>query len=284
MKKIDKTQNWLKMHLTMFRCPVCGQPFMRVENYQMICQNQHTININKHGYVYFLTRGVASEYDKPMLLARRSLLKAGLFRGILEAINQSLPHDPQRILDVGTGEGTPLDQLRQLRQQSQDTYVGFDISRAGVQLATELSEDLFFCLADLRKLPFSSHSFHTIIELFSPSDYQEFRRVLNPDGVVYKVVPTNNYLRELRNLLYPENDQHRQYDNSSVKQLFAQHFPNHRVENIRYRFTVPEDLRMNLVQMSPLHWGKQARQLSQEDLKLLKEVTVDVDILQGKLK
>lgn len=284
MKKIDETQEWLTDHLFLFRCPICQQPFTQVDHYQMVCVEHHTININKHGYVYFLTRGVKSEYDRKMLLARRSLLQAGLFKGIIQAINQQLPRTPQIILDVGTGEGTPLDQLYQIRQPTNDTYVGFDISRAGVQLATQLSNQLFFCLADLRQLPFADHSFSTIIELFSPSDYREFSRVLQPGGTVFKVIPTGNYLKELRQLLYPQDDRHRQYDNSEVKRLFQAHYPHTKVQNVRYRFAVPEGLRQSLVQMSPLHWGQRAQQPSPDDLSVLSQVTVDVDLLQGNLK
>lgn len=284
LKKIDEIEQWLGHHLTLFRCPICQQPFVQINDHQMVCVNHHTLNINKHGYVYFLTRGVESEYDRQMLLARRSLLQAGMFSGILDAINQQIPSTPQTILDVGTGEGTPLNQLRMLRNEQQDTYVGFDISRAGVQLATQLSNQLFFCLADLRHLPFADGTFSTIIELFSPSDYHEFQRVLSKKGTVYKVIPSANYLKELRSLLYPTDDQHRTYDNYAVKQLFEQHYPHTRIQNISYQFTVPQNLKRALVQMSPLHWGQHAKKLTDVDLASLTRVSVDVDILQGNLK
>lgn len=282
MKKIEKVSSWLCDHLALFNCPVCHEKFMQVNNQQLVCVNGHRININKHGYVYFLQKGVKSEYDREMLLARRQLLSAGLFKGIITAINEELGPTPQRILDVGSGEGTPLFQLQQLRNRHDETYVGFDISRPGVQLATQLDSELFFCLADLRQLPFQNNSFSTIIELFSPSDYREFHRVLKNDGKIIKVIPTGNYLHEMRALLYPADDKHQKYDNTAVKKLFADHFGATHVKNVQYRFTIPKSLRSSMIEMSPLHWGKNARHLTEAEINQLTTVTVDVDLLIGK--
>lgn len=281
MKKIEIAEEWLNHHLKLLRCPVCQAPFKEINDHQLQCINNHRLNINKHGYVYFLTRGVKSEYDQEMLAARRTLLNAGLFNGILEEIALRMPDQPQTILDVGTGEGTPLAVLQKIRNQPKDIYIGFDISRAGVQLATQLNPALFFCLADLRQLPFANHSMDTIIELFSPSDYQEFHRVLKPGGAIFKVIPTNQYLHEMRQLLYPENDQHQQYDNSAVKELFFQHYSHSTSINVRYQFNLPESLRAAMILMSPLHWGKNARKLAPHEVQKLSSVTVDVDLLIG---
>lgn len=284
MKKIDQTAEWLTKNLSLFRCPVCKAPFQTVADQQMICVHNHHLNINKHGYVYFLQRGVQSEYDRQMLLSRRQLLNAGLFNKIIDTIGNSMPANPQTVLDVGTGEGTPLAKLKKFRNEVDQAYVGFDISRAGVQLATQLDPELFFCLADLRKLPFADDSFTSVIELFSPSDYQEFERVLAPGGMVYKVIPTGNYLHEMRELLYPSTDQHQRYDNSAVKQLFKEHFTDTVVKNICYQFNVPAELRSAMIQMSPLHWGRNVRQLTEQKIQQLTAVTVDVDLLIGKQK
>ena len=285
MKKIERTELWLKGHLAVFRCPVCGASFVNLEDHQLQCANHHQLNINKHGYVYFLNRGVQSGYDREMLLARRALLNAGLFDGIIDQINHELPTTSQTILDVGTGEGTPLDKLRQRRKKVVgDNYIGFDLSRDGVQLATQLEPGLFFCLADLRQLPFADQSIDVVMELFSPSDYQEFRRVLKPNGQLYKVIPTGNYLHEMRELLYPDRDQHQKYDNADVKRLFVNNYPDSKICNIQYQFAIPAELRKSMIEMSPLHWGKNVRTLSVDEINRLTSVTVDVDLLIGNQK
>lgn len=286
MKKIELAQQWVKEHQAFFKCPVCAGSIDQVANQQIICVNGHTVDFNKHGYLYFLQKAVKTEYNSENLMARRRVLSAGLFRPIIAEVNNHLGDEPHRILDVGSGEGTPLYQLMQLRHDDQDAYLGFDISRPGVQLASQLDpKHLFFCLADLRDLPFADNTFSDLIEFFSPSDYEEFNRVLQPGGKIFKVIPGNDYLMELRDLLYPADSSHRQYDNSRVKELFFKHYPHVDDLTINYDFSLNQELATDLVAMSPLSWGKDARKLTADDLRSLKSVRVSVDILVGeKLK
>lgn len=279
MKKIEKGRQFVAKQINLFRCPVCHQPMQEVEGNSVICQQGHQIDFNKHGYLYFLQQGAGTEYDQEMLSARRKLLTAGLFKPMIEQINQHLSTDPQTILDVGCGEGTPLQQLLALRS-GYDTAVGFDISKPGITLATQLPIDAFFCIADLRKLPFNDASFDSIVEVFSPSDYGEFKRVLKPRGRVYKVIPNARYLGELRDLLY-ESGNHQTYDNSQVVDLFKSKFETVTEHQIRYQFEIAPELKESLVLMTPLHWGKDAKQLTADDLAKLTSITVDVTLLSA---
>ena len=281
MKKIEVVETWLSEHLAMFQCPVCQSAIVNLDQHSLICSNRHFTNINKHGYVYFMNHAAKGEYSREMLLDRRKLLQAGLFKPMVEVVARRLSAQDETILDVGTGEGTPLDQIRQARASSNDTYLGFDIAKDGVQLATQLDPHLFVCVAGLRKLPFPSPQFSTIVEFFSPSDYGEFKRVLKPGGQVLKVIPNPDYLIELRQLLYADDQGHQTYSNQSVKDLFKVHYPQMEEERIQYQFYLPFDLRSSLVKMSPLHWGKSAKTLTDEDLIKLTQVTVDVQLLIG---
>lgn len=278
MKKIERAERIVQDHLTIFRCPVCQRPFVRVADHSLICQAGHTIDFNWHGYLHFLTSQGTTEYDREMFLSRRKLLSAGLFKPIIEQVKKFLPAQPVTILDVGSGEGTPLEQLATLREQ-QDFYVGFDISKPGITLATQLNFPAFFCIADLRQLPFADQSFDTVLELFSPSDYREFNRVLKDDGLLIKVIPNADYLLELRHLLYGNNDQHYHYDNSKVCALFKKHYPSAKMVRVRYQFPLADDLVTDMVRMTPLSWGKNAHQLTSTELSRLNKITVDVSLL-----
>ena len=96
MKKIEIVERWLHQNMGLLRCPVCQSSFKNIDQHQLQCVNNHRININKHGYVYFLNRGVKSEYNQDMHEARRAILNAGLFNGILDRINQLMPDQPQK--------------------------------------------------------------------------------------------------------------------------------------------------------------------------------------------
>lgn len=56
----------------------------------------------------------------------------------------------------------------------------------------------------MAKSPFGDQSFHIILNILSPSNYKEFKRLLVQDGLVIKVVPRPDYLKELREVLYDD--------------------------------------------------------------------------------
>lgn len=55
-----------------------------------------------------------------------------------------------------------------------------------------------WCVGDLRRLPFADGTFSAVLDVLTPANYDEFRRVLSPDGVLVKVYPGQDYLREIR--------------------------------------------------------------------------------------
>lgn len=282
MNKRERASQFVSLHQSLFRCPVCGQAIVDVNNTRIECENGHQIDFNRHGYLHFLNTAGDAKYGREMFESRRKILEAGLFDGILQAICDVLPKNPIVIVDAGTGEGTPLKRLAKMRDNSEDTLLGFDISSAGITLATQLALNAFFCVADLRNLPFANQSVDALVELFSPSDYAEFNRVLKPGGQLFKIIPASDYLCEIRRLLYPLTDTHSTYSNYSVLALFKSHYPNSTVTPIHYQFNVPDNLRKEMVMMTPLHWGKNAITPTKQQLADLKTVTVSVDLLTAR--
>ncbi|GEL15753.1 methyltransferase domain-containing protein [Pediococcus cellicola] len=278
MKKREKAIQFVKQHLNLFRCPVCQQGFVTVENGSVRCPNQHSIDIAKKGTLYFLNHAVKSEYDAEMLASRRRILTAGLFDPICQVFAQNMQAD-EIVLDVGSGEGTPLQKTLSFLQAP--TAIGFDISTAGINLATQLMSPAFFCVADLANLPFNNDSFTTILDLFSPSAYAEFHRVLKPGAQVLKVVPNADYLVELRHLLYDQSSQHAAYENDQVVELFEKHFPNSENKRIRYTFEFSPQLLPDLIQMTPLHWGASQATIEKAKNSGLTHISVDVTLLKG---
>lgn len=279
MKKIDQGIAFVQANLGLFRCLVCDQPYEAVEGHSLSCPNGHQLDFSKKGSLYFLTHQVKSEYDADMLAARRRILQAGFFHPIVEAINAHLTAQPQRILDIGSGEGTPLAELLSLHQQSKDIGIGFDISKAGVNLATQLETPAYFCVADLAQLPFTAKAFTAIMDVFSPSAYREFERVLAPGGQLLKVVPNSEYLIELRHLLFDPTDRQYTYDNDRVIELFKQHYPQAEQQRIRYEFDLSTVDFADLMVMTPLHWGATAASLTAARATGLAKITVDVSLL-----
>jgi 23S rRNA (guanine745-N1)-methyltransferase len=282
MKKIELAERFLKNNINLFKCKVCGENFIEQRGHSIFCPNHHSLDISKKGSIHFINHKVNTEYNGDMLESRRRIIDAGLFDGILEKVSQLIPNGHQNIIDVGSGDGSPLVRLENLRD-NKDSAVGFDISKPGVNLSTsQLRENIFFCVADLSNLPFSDHSISVIMDLFSPSSYNEFNRVICSGGHLIKIIPNAGYLIELRKKLYEDNNINYNYDNNKVLTLFKQHYPQSKDYNVKYTFEVPSELRKDLLIMTPLHWGKDAKNLTNSEINNLDYITVDVTILDNK--
>ena len=278
MKKIDFGQKFVQQNLQLFRCPVCQTPFDEVVGYSLSCPHHHTFDISKKGTLFFLTKQANNEYDKSMLQARHKILQAGLFDPIVDAIATYLGPEPETILDVGCGEGTPLARLLALRD-GQDTAIGFDISKDGINLATQQPVDAFFCVADLARLPFNDHTISTIIDLFSPSAYDEFNRVAKTGGRLIKIIPNSDYLHELRVALFGTGQKNSSYSNDKVFDLFMTHYPSASIDKLTYEFSIPKGMQQDLLTMTPLHWGKGRQDNALQLVNALKTITVDVSVM-----
>ncbi|MDR1567698.1 MAG: methyltransferase domain-containing protein [Streptococcaceae bacterium] len=273
LKKIDLAQQFLMQHLGLFCCPIC-QESMVVKGYALVCSKVHQFDLAKKGTIHFLQRQIKSNYTKQLFTSRRQMIMSGMYQPLITAINQQLTGDV--LLDVGCGEGSFLASL-----DFSDVRCGFDIAKEGIALASDYTDSsTFFCVADLTHLPFGNQSISTVLNLFTPSNYQEFQRILKPNGRIIKVVPEADYLKELRAAYQQRVD----YSNNSVLDKFHANFHLELSERISYQFAIPKDLRQLPLEMSPLEW-QVSKALKQKVRQAPPHaLTIDVRLLVGSLK
>ncbi|WP_159722137.1 methyltransferase domain-containing protein [Enterococcus sp. CSURQ0835] len=272
LKKIDRGAAFLAKHAELFWCPNC-QSKMHYQSKSLVCQNGHRFDLAKKGTLYFLTHQVKTEYDAAMFEPRGRLIKAGMYQPVLEQLAEWIV--PGNLLDVGCGEGSFLAELNRLKKNP--VNVGFDISKAGIYLATNQPIDAFWCMADLTNLPFAPASFETILNIFTPSHYQEFKRVLKPGGSVIKVVPQSGYLKELREVYHPGQN----YSNQAVIERFKSELHVQAQTRVTYEYEIPAENRLDLLEMSPLEWQVDPAVKARLQADPLKKITIDLEILKG---
>lgn len=280
LKKIDSARNFLETHQEQLLCPVCKKS-LQLKDYSLICEENHQFDLSKKGTIYFLSHSIQTEYNKKMLLHRGRLIQSGMYQPLLEKIIASMDLNGET-LDVGCGEGSFLSELSKLGLTG--SRFGFDISKDGIYLASNQPIDAFWCVADLTNLPFANQSMDTILNIFSPSHYQEFQRVLKKDGTVIKVIPEAEYLKELRAAFYPEDETKQTYSNEKVLAKFSKKMDVLINEQITFTFSVPEEYRLDLLEMSPLEWGVAEKVKEAIKKNPLSEITIDVRMLKGKVK
>lgn len=273
LKKIDRGALFLAKQQALFRCPKCHQEMNQIEK-SLICINGHRFDLAKKGTLYFLDHQIKTEYDNEMFEPRGRMIRSGMYQPVIEKIAHLIK--PGNLLDVGCGEGSFLQEINQVN--ANPVNIGFDIAKEGVYLASNQAIHAFWCVADLTNLPFADQSFDTLLNIFSPSHYSEFKRVMKPEGCVVKVIPQVGYLKELRAIYHPDGEE---YSNEAVIQRFTEELKIDHRERVTYEFEIPQENRLDLLEMSPLEWQVTPEIKAKLADNPLKRITIDIEILKG---
>lgn len=289
MNNKEQSARLVHKHVHMFRCPLCKESMQVVELKSLICVNKHTFDFARQGYINMLTRTVKSQYDKTLFEARQqTIVESDLFRQVHKEIANVVEeyikdiNKHMYILDAGCGEGSHLQRILDECNHKTMTGIGLDLSKEGIlQAAKNYKESIWF-VGDLAATPLAEKSCDMILNILSPANYEEFKRILVTGGLVVKVVPRTNYLKELREVRFKETEK-KTYQNDDAVSLFNNQFDLVKQMTLSYTKVLNRLELENLVHMSPLAWNLQEEDretfVKQED----QEITVDLDILIGKI-
>lgn len=287
MNKKERSAKLVSKFENVLRCPVCKESMSVFENRSLICTNNHTFDFAKQGYVNLATRPGKSLYDKKLFEARHEIItKSNLYEllheQIIEAMNtyMELTNGANIVLDAGCGEGSHLSMIADKWQKSM-IGVGLDISKEGIRMAAKQYPDRIWLVGDLAESPLATQSCHTILNILSPANYMDFKRILRPEGLLIKIVPSTKYLAELRQALYDNSDAEK-YHNEDIIALFQQHFKLIDIIQLHYTKTLTEAELEHLVQMAPLAWNATKEKINRFTNQDRAEITVALDILVGK--
>ena len=263
-----------------FLCPICKEDLQLADN-RFACSNRHSFDLAKLGYLNLAPQAKASaEYDKESFTHRKTVLEAGLYDHILDALVASIPAGSKRILDIGCGEGYYSRQLA-LTKPDLDLYA-FDLSKEAILLAAKEDKSLSvkWFVGDLANLPLGDKSFQVILDIFSPANYQEFHRVLDRTGLIIKIVPATQHLEEIRQLAASQLHDH-SYSNQKIIDLFTEQVDLIQRESIIKTYPLDEDTRAALIQMTPLLFHVDKNQI---DWTQLTHITIAAELLVGRVK
>ena len=263
-----------------FACPICKEALDLVQQ-SLACPNRHSFYLAKFGYVNLAPQVKASkDYDKENFQNRQLVLENGFYNHILNALSECLSPlaHPANILDIGCGEGY---YSRSLQERHPDhSFYAFDLSKESIQLAAKSDQEwkVKWFVGDLAHLPLLDQSMDLLLDIFSPANYQEFKRVLAPDGRLIKVIPTATHLQEIRQKVKDHLDQV-DYSNEQIIQHFSDHFTIENTIHCQERFELTPALREALLSMTPLLFHVDPAQIDWTDLT---QVTISATILIGR--
>lgn len=269
------------MNLSIFSCPVCSFPLTMQER-SYICENKHSYDISKEGYVNLLLANQKKSSDpgdsKEMLDARKSFLNRGYYKSLARAVTSLIikhrrhthliPYTgklsycqrrnitaiesdviPQyTLLDAGCGEGYYTDYISKNNYLKNSEVYGIDISREGIKSASKRNSNIHFAVAGIYHLPVIDNSIDAILNIFAPFNETEFIRVLKNNGAIFSVTPGAHHLFELKKNLYDE-----VYLNDEEFEL-SDKFKIKEIVRLRYELNIHnrEDI-SNLLKMTPYY-------------------------------
>jgi len=263
-----------------FACPICQENLTLIET-SLKCSNRHSFDLAKFGYVNLAPQiKQSANYDKENFQNRQQILEAGFYQAILEGISDLLATKPsaKTILDIGCGEGFYSRKLQ--KSHSDKTFYAFDISKDSVQIAakSETNWEVNWFVGDLARLPIKDASMDILLDIFSPANYGEFRRVLSKDGILIKVVPTENHLKEIRQMVQDQLTK-KDYSNQDIKEHFQEHFSIQSSQIGSLTKSITPEQRQALLSMTPLLFHVDQTKI---DWSQLTEITIEAEILVGK--
>ena len=266
---------------TAFACPICQENLVLIET-SLKCCNRHSFDLSKFGYVNLAPQiKQSANYDKENFQNRQQILEAGFYQAILEAVSDLLASSETSttVLDIGCGEGF---YSRKLQERHPDkTFYAFDISKDSVQIAAKSEPNwaVNWFVGDLARLPIKDASMDILLDIFSPANYGEFRRVLSKDGILIKVIPTENHLKEIRQRVQNQLT-NKDYSNQDIKNHFQEHFTILSSQTTSLTKTITAEQLQALLSMTPLLFHVDQSKIDWNDLT---KITIEAEILVGKV-
>ena len=265
---------------TAFACPICQENLTLVES-SLKCCKRHSFDLAKFGYVNLAPQiKQSANYDKENFQNRQQILEAGFYQAILEVVSDLLSNskNAKTILDIGCGEGF---YSRKLQERHPDKiFYAFDISKDSVQIAAKSEPNwaVNWFVGDLARLPIKDASMDILLDIFSPANYGEFRRVLSKDGILIKVIPTKNHLKEIRQKVQDQLT-NKDYSNQDIKNHFQDHFTILSSQTASLTKPITAEQLQALLSMTPLLFHIDQTKI---DWSQLTEITIEAEILVGR--
>ncbi len=260
-------------------CPLCGGGFA-MQGGSLRCANGHCYDIAAKGYVNFVPQHVRAGYAVQLFRDRRAVFEAGFYDVLADALTSLVVEHAGRhcrALDAGCGEGFFA---RRLQDALGDAchVLAVDIEKEAVRMAAGGKKDICWMVGDLANLPVGDCSQDILLNILSPANYAEFRRVLKPGGILLKVVPGSAYLQEVRAAIAEEASKTAP-SGTEVTKHFEENMQLIEKVHIAETKVVTQAQAALFFGMTPL---SRNADIDQANIASIKAITIDLDILVGR--
>jgi 23S rRNA (guanine745-N1)-methyltransferase len=248
------------------------------------CRRGHVFDVARQGYVNLLSgRSNPNIGDiSSMVMAREIFLEAGHFAPIVHQVADTtalaMPSTGAGcIVDVGAGTAHYLAAV--LDRQPTRVGLALDVSKYAARRAARAHPRAGAIVCDAwHSLPVRTNSAALVLNVFAPRNGVEFHRILERDGVLVVVVPTDRHLEELVSTLdLVTVDEHKA---ARVHGQLDPYFDEVTTAVCEFSMTLGHDDIVALVAMGPSAWHVDTDTIKKRvnDLALPLSVTVSVTV------
>lgn len=288
--KREKQAELMEKNKHHLQCPICASSVQIKNKQQMVCLHSHSFDIAKQGYVFLLSKPTQTHYTKELFEQRRKINMYTPFytqfqrtlATLIDTYIQETVAEPLQLADMGTGEGSHLQNVTSYLSDHLGRSVngiGMDISKEGIMHATKHDDTHIWLVADIAHSPLAPRSMDVVLNVLSPSNYNEFARIRSKNGVIMKVIPGIKYMKEMRQFFHSSSNPVQA--NERVRVHFSDHFQIDEIVNIRESHPLTTIERRTLAKMSPLTWDASSENVDAFVATEPDEITIDLDIIVG---
>jgi len=196
--------------------------------------------------------------SRAMMRSRRNFLEAEFYlpmaKAIAAIINQHRTEtSPMHILDMGCGEGYYSRQIEAYCDNSETLDLhGIDIAKNAIFAAAKKQANARFIVASNKRLPYADNYFDLLLRVYAPSNDEEIKRILKPEGLLLIVTPGPRHLWQLKQFIYKEVKEH------TITVDLPEGFEQIDTQRLSYTIKPDQINRMALLQMTPFAWRAKA--------------------------
>jgi len=256
-----------------FLCPICKNPLVRTEK-TYICENSHSFDIAKSGYVNLLISQKQQCHgdDKLMVQSRRDFLDKGYYAPLRNALCEQIQKYAKtgsRILDAGAGEGYYSAAVADAA--GDNCHIGaIDISKHALTAINKRTKNIDCAVASIYDMPVADSSCQIALNFFAPNCNEELFRILDNGGILIRAIPLRRHLFSLKSAVYdePYENEPESYDSPPFSLVSA--------KELRFRINLDsnKDI-LSLFQMTPYYYKTSKKDY--EKLLSLDELETEVE-------
>jgi len=244
-------------------CPICQSPLKQhLPSKGYYCEKKHHFDMAKEGYLNLLPvqhkKSKEPGDSRAMMRSRRNFLEAEFYlpmaKAIAAIINQHRTEtSPMHILDMGCGEGYYSRQIEAYCDNSETLDLhGIDIAKNAIFAAAKKQANARFIVASNKRLPYADNYFDLLLRVYAPSNDEEIKRILKPEGLLLIVTPGPRHLWQLKQFIYKEVKEH------TITVDLPEGFEQIDTQRLSYTIKPDQINRMALLQMTPFAWRAKA--------------------------